>query len=241
MLGRSLDFEPGQRYAYSNFGYCILGRIIEKISRQPYGRFVQESILKPLGIQRMQLGASLEENRAEREVKYYMEERGKTDSVFPEHPEKVPAPYGSFCLEAMDSHGGWLASVVDLAKFAAGLERCGAPGAVLTDGTRKLLYEAPAAPVSRNSSGSLAPFYYGCGWLVRPAGKAGANYWHNGSLPGTFTLLVRRFDGLSWVALFNKRSADAKLPDGAIDPALHRAADAVSAWPAHDLFPAYAA
>jgi N-acyl-D-amino-acid deacylase len=32
MTTRSLDFDPGTRYAYSNFGYCVLGRVIEKIS-----------------------------------------------------------------------------------------------------------------------------------------------------------------------------------------------------------------
>ena len=40
------------------------------------------------------------------------------------------------------------------------------------------------------------------GWQVRPVGRDGkANYWHDGSLPGTATLLVRRWDGLSWAAL----------------------------------------
>ena len=36
MLGVPLDFNPGERYAYSNFGYCLLGRIIEKITKQDY-------------------------------------------------------------------------------------------------------------------------------------------------------------------------------------------------------------
>ena len=72
---------------------------------------------------------------------------------------------------------------------------------------------------------------------MRPVGKNGqANYWHNGSLPGTNTLLVRRWDGLSWAVLFNERSDDKKLPDSEIDPALHRAADVVEKWPEHDLF-----
>src|SRR5436189_5086177 len=87
---------------------------------------------------------------------------------------------------------------------------------------------------------SPLPAYYGCGWMVRPVGSKGkANYWHNGSLPGTSTLLVRRSDGLSWAAVFNQRSDDKKLPDTAIDPALHRAADSVAAWPETDLFPQY--
>jgi hypothetical protein len=55
-------------------------------------------------------------------------------------------------------------------------------------------------------------------------------------MPGTFTLLVRRADGVTWAALFNQRSLDKKLPDDAIDAALHRAADSVREWPREDLF-----
>jgi N-acyl-D-amino-acid deacylase len=231
MLGQPLDFAPGARYAYSNFGYCLLGRVIERLGGRPYGQFVREEVLAPMSIRRMRLGASLESGRAEGEVRYYTPDDREGPSVFPGLPAKVPEPYGSFCLEALDAHGGWLASAPDLARFAAALD---SPGdhACLKPDTRRILYEPPAPPVSRNPDGSLADHYYGCGWLVRPVGKDGrANYWHNGSLPGTFTLLVRRFDGVSWAVLFNQRSESSRLPDGAIDSALHRAADAVDQWP----------
>jgi N-acyl-D-amino-acid deacylase len=83
----------------------------------------------------------------------------------------------------------------------------------------------------------LRDYYYACGWLVRPAGEAGkANFWHTGSLPGTHALWVRRHDRLSWIALFNQRSEVKSLPDGALDPAFHRAAARVQAWPSQDLF-----
>ena len=36
MLAQRLDFEPGSRFAYSNFGYMLLGRVIEKISGDSY-------------------------------------------------------------------------------------------------------------------------------------------------------------------------------------------------------------
>ena len=32
MLGKPLDFDPGTRYVYSNFGYCLLGRVIEAVT-----------------------------------------------------------------------------------------------------------------------------------------------------------------------------------------------------------------
>jgi D-alanyl-D-alanine carboxypeptidase len=45
-----LDFEPGTRYSYSNTGYLILGRVVEKVSGEPFGIFLGRRILKPLGL-----------------------------------------------------------------------------------------------------------------------------------------------------------------------------------------------
>ena len=236
MLGQPLDFDPGARYAYSNFGYCALGRVIEKISGQPYEKFVQEKILAPIGIRKMRLGKSLDGQQAPGEVRYYELDDSRTDSVFPNSPPKVSTPYGGFHLEAMDAHGGWIASAVDLARFAAALDDS-EHSPLLKPASFRTMYAPPTPPASRNAAGTMDDFYYGCGWMIRPVGKRGeANYWHSGSLPGTATLLVRRGDGLSWVALFNQRSEDKKLPDSAIDVALHRAADSVATWPTQNLF-----
>jgi hypothetical protein len=201
----------------------------------PQALQVREQVLDPTGIRRMRLGASLEAGHLAGEVKYYSSNEGS--SVFPNQPTKVPEPNGGFYLEAMDSHGGWIASAVDLVRFAAAMD---VPGKLLKPELCAQIYEPPAAPVSRKSDGTLTSAYYACGWQVRLIGNQGkANYWHGGSLPGTSTLLVRRFDGLGWAVVFNQRSRDAKLPDGAIDAALHRAADSVADWPKEDLFENY--
>lgn len=47
---KPLDFEPGSRYSYSNTGYLILGRVIEKVSGLTYGEFLSRRVLKPLGL-----------------------------------------------------------------------------------------------------------------------------------------------------------------------------------------------
>ena len=236
MLGQPLDFDPGTRYAYSNFGYCVLGRIIENISGMPYERFVREHVLGPVGIDRMRIGATLDGVQAAGEVRYYTKDSGLTESVFQDGARNVSWPYGGFNLEAMDAHGGWIASAVDLARFAAALDDP-AHSRLLKPDTFPEMYAPPAPPAWRKPDGTLADAYYGCGWMVRPHDGSGrANYWHSGSLPGTNTLLVRRGDGLTWAVLFDQRSDDAKLSDTAIDPALNRAAAAVQDWPTEDLF-----
>jgi hypothetical protein len=146
-------------------------------------------------------------------------------------PANVMAPYGNFNVENMDSHGGWLASAVDLARFATAFDATGLYP-VLTQATIDQIFAVPALGVSGDGS------WYGCGWSVRTAG-AGLNTWHNGSLPGTSTLMVRRYDGLDWVVLFDQRDDPSGLNYGDIDGALHTAADAVTRWPSGDLFPNY--
>jgi CubicO group peptidase (beta-lactamase class C family) len=47
---RPLDFAPGEKFAYSNSNYILLGRIIEKASGLSYEQFLQENILCPLGM-----------------------------------------------------------------------------------------------------------------------------------------------------------------------------------------------
>lgn len=235
MLAQPLQFDPGARYAYSNFGYCVLGRIIEKVTGHTYEQFVRDEILAPLGIKRMRIGASLDGRQADGEVRYYTAPESLAKNVFNDGPEKVSRPYGGFHLEAMDAHGGWIASAVDLARFAAAL-REPRRNPVLRAETLATMYAPPPPPASRTADGKLESSFYGGGWMVRPTGRGKANYWHSGSLPGTATLLVLRADGLSWAVLFNQRSEDKKFPDDAIDPAMHRAAADVAEWPAHDLF-----
>jgi hypothetical protein len=119
----------------------------------------------------------------------------------------------------MDAHGGWLASAVDLVKFGSRLDRVLEPKSIET------LFAPP--PVLK--SGAV---FYGCGWQVRRVDGAKINTWHTGSLPGTWTILVRRHDGFVWAALFNERGGQS----GRIDGALHGAVDAVGKWPDGDLF-----
>src|SRR5262245_33319246 len=47
---KPLEFEPGEKWNYSNSGYVLLGYLIEKISGQSYSDFVQQNIFTPLGM-----------------------------------------------------------------------------------------------------------------------------------------------------------------------------------------------
>ncbi len=47
---KPLDFQPGEKWSYSNSGYILLGYILEKASGESYEKFLQENIFGPLGM-----------------------------------------------------------------------------------------------------------------------------------------------------------------------------------------------
>ncbi len=240
MMGQPLDFDPGARAAYSNLGYLVLSRVIEAVAG-PYEATVREEVLKPLGVTAMRLGRGSLEHRAKGEVKYYPAKPWTGPAVVgPKIGEQVPGQYGAMNIEGFEAHGGWLASAVDLVRFVAAFDDP-ARSPLLREETIRTMWARPEGRAGHDTAGKPLAAYLGCGWMVRPVGDQGkANVWHNGYISGTSTLLVRRWDGLNWAALFNgDRNPDDKVLSNVIDPLVHEAADRVTDWPAGDLFEKY--
>ena len=231
MKGMPLDFNPGAKFVYSNFGYDILGRVIERVSGMPYEDFVRARVLEPVGANRTRLGRTRMADALAGEVKYYFPGAGLNwplvSSVFPGEGT-VAANYGGFYLEALDSHGGWVSSTVDLLRFLSGVDGRTSRPDILGAG---LVAEMTSHGVTVCADGGC---YYGAGWFVRPT-QGDANWWHGGDLPGTTALLVRTYHNFSWVALFNGNAAAAGF-DGELDAGLWNALAAVTSFPTHDLF-----
>jgi CubicO group peptidase (beta-lactamase class C family) len=57
---RPLDFAPGDRHAYSNSNYLVLGLIVEKITGRRFGEFLRENVLDPLSLNNTGLDSNLE-------------------------------------------------------------------------------------------------------------------------------------------------------------------------------------
>ena len=233
MLGQPLDFDPGTKYAYSNFGYCLLGRVIEEKTGQSYEEYVKERVLGPMGITGIRIGGTLPEERAEDEVNYYgYPGQNLAYSVMPKTPDRVPWPYGGFYLRGRDSVGGWIASAIDLVRFVTSIDGS-RPPSVLEPATVQAMVSRPAPPLWEDTS-----YFYGMGWLVRPAGDD-ANWWHSGSQPGTSSLLVRTHHGFAWAALFNSRPKEQGDFGLAVDRLMWNGIREVSQWPSDDLFPQF--
>jgi N-acyl-D-amino-acid deacylase len=148
----------------------------------------------------------------------------------------------------MDSHGGWLASATDLARFACALddpER----SPILKPASVAALFGRPPGLAGHDEDGTPKDVYYSLGWLNRvldPAERSAehgaskpavrVNHGHTGSLPGTATLLILRHDRRNFVALFNARGPFETHLGRSIDPLLHQTAERIRNWPEYDLF-----
>jgi CubicO group peptidase (beta-lactamase class C family) len=231
MKGMPLDFNPGEKFAYSNFGYDILGRVIERLSGMPYEEYVRARVLMPVGATRTRQGRSRLVDALPGEVKYYVS--GSTavnwplvSSVFPGEGT-MPLNYGGYYLEAMDSHGAWVSSTVDLLRFVNGVDGRASPPDILSP---QLVAQMTGSGVPICPDGSC---YYAGGWNVRPT-MGDATWWHGGDLAGTKAILVRSATKVSWVALFNAgTTADV---GGKLDADLWNALGKISSFPTNDLF-----
>jgi N-acyl-D-amino-acid deacylase len=231
MKGMPLDFNPGEKFAYSNFGYAILGRVIERLSGMPYGEYVRTRVLEPVGAKRTRLGKTRIADALPEEVRYYYAGAGLNwplvQSVFPGEGT-VPANYGGYYLEATDSHGGWVSSTIDLLRFLTRVDGRASPPDILSP---QLVAEMTSNGATLCSDGSC---YYAGGWNVRPV-QTGATWWHGGDYPGTKSMLVRSYyDNVSWVALFNAGAPNSLVNE--LDAALWNTLAGVTSFPANDLF-----
>ncbi len=174
-----LAFTPGDKYAYCNTGYYLLGMIIEKASGKPYAAFLAERIFKPLGM----TSTSLDDYADARPLRArgYSFANGQTTPAEHTHPTQ---PF---------SAGALVSTVVDLATWDAALTG------------RKLLtpasYDLMWTPMRFNSG---TQSHYALGWEVQPY-RTRPRQAHGGGIAG-FSTFVARFpdDKVTVIALVNQ-------------------------------------
>lgn len=103
--GAEVAARPGERYFYLNAGYTVLGEVIERVSGTPYEDYVEDRILKPLGMVRSTFKRERFEGDQDAMTPYWKEKDGSmTPSVHPFH-RLISAP------------GGLLSPVTELANY----------------------------------------------------------------------------------------------------------------------------
>jgi len=220
VITRHLPYRPGTHFNYSNFGYTLLGRIIEEVADEDYEDWIQDEILEPNDIKSMRIAGSFEKDRLRNEVKYYDYSPDNEQLSFDGSGKKVYKPYGADDIEMLGPAGGWLATSVDLMRVLT-----------LVDGYSKR-YEDILSPEL------ISKMIKGVGGVNRPLGwrsVKGEHWWRTGTLSGTSALLTRDYKGMSWVIVSNTTPRRGSFP-GTSRWALRESFKMVKNWPSHDLF-----
>lgn len=217
-----LDFNPGTDAKYSNIGYIILGEVINRVSGQPYDRYVLENVLKPMGITRSGMHG-LDGTYAAREAFRHL-----AGSLIVLPPMRLPMA---------DAAGGWIASAVDMARFLTNLDGSrGQP--VLSEKMRKLMLEPPPPPIPLRPDGT----WFGLGWDNVLVKENAYSYFKNGSNPGMRTFMKRLPNGVNWALLYNASMefdpVDMRMLASTVQE-VHHLVESFEKYPDIDLFKEY--
>lgn len=136
--------KPGEHYAYSNFGYCVLGRVLEKIHQTPYETLITQQVLSKCGINSMRIAGNTLAQRQPHESMYLTEKPG--------------AAY-NMNVTRMDSHGGWISTAGDLVRFASQLPK------LLNEESIRTMTTAMSASYARGWSVNKVPNWWHGGSL----------------------------------------------------------------------------
>jgi CubicO group peptidase (beta-lactamase class C family) len=171
---------PGVAYEYSNYGFAILGRIVTKVSGQPYADYVNANILRPLGMRSTTLSPqSVPANRLAHGYRW-------EDDQWKEEPQLPDGAFGAM--------GGMLTSLNDLGLYVGALlgawpPRDGAEtGPIRRSSLREMqqVWRPGATTVRRDAQGNsvLNTGGYGFGLRVSTSCLFGHIVAHSGGLPG---------------------------------------------------------
>lgn len=179
---------PGERYAYSNLGFAILGKIVERISGVPFREYVTRTILQPLHMDSTVWEAR--DVRPGRLMTGYTRENGSLV------PEPLPSD-GRF-----DAAGGLYTSLRDFARYVAFQLAAYPPrddpesGPLRRSSVRELHEgqrwsrwrgeDVPVAARQDDGSLSLMASSYGYGWTNSTTCDAEGIVHHGGYEPGYF-------------------------------------------------------
>lgn len=216
LIQKGLNFTPGTDFSYSNVGFLVLGEVIEKKTGLTYENYVKQHILAPLGIYDVRLGKNLLADKQEREGEY--NSPWTTLSAYGTG-QYVPWQYGGASVEAMDAHGGWIATARDLVRLFSAFDGFPSRPDIISPATLQIM-TTPSANFS----------IYAKGIQVNSAGT----WWHAGALFGLYSWMARNTNQVTWAVIMNKRSDDPTFENAVGN--LGSCANATTTFPTHDLF-----
>lgn len=182
---QELSFAPGTKFQYSNPGFIYLGKVIEKISGDPYETYIQKNILTPLGMTRTYFNYTPYHLQQYRSNSYAIatDDQGR---------ESVRAFGREFNTGITTANGGLNAPLDDMAKWISFLAGTPASNGLQPVLKRSSLEEMWRPVVDVPSEASYGPVKMGLSFFLYPrfAGSEGPMVSHTGHQAGFAMLFV---------------------------------------------------
>ena len=184
---KSTNFAPGTHWSYSNSGYAVLALIVEKVSAEAFGQFLQDRIFTPLG-----MSQTIAYEKGKNEVANRAYGHAKEKAVW-QQTDQSPT-------SAVLGDGGIYSSLSDLAKWDQALTE----HRLLTAAEMQPALTAVGVPDASVLGPDNKPAAYGFGWFLDPY-KRRPRMWHYGETVG-FRSAIERFpdDRLTVIVLCNR-------------------------------------
>lgn len=221
LMERSLDWMPGRKYSYSNFGYVVLGKVIEEVTQMEYEKFVKFAILHPLGIYDMKIGNSFFEDKDINEVKYYEGRNGMKSYAYDGSGKLVSRQYGANNFNVLAAAGGWIASSAELMKLIVAIDGH-------TDRQDILKKESIDQMITPDKFGNSV-----IGWR---GSDGNGTWWRTGTLSGSSALVMRQTNNINWVVMFNSSTKRRSHIHNEISKTMFGVINNINDWPQYDLF-----
>ncbi len=222
-LRQRLRDVPGGSAQYSNVGYLVLSRIVEKVSGVDYETFMQREVLRPAGCYDMHIARNYYEERYAGEVKYYGHAPEDSIPSYDGSGRMRLREYGGNNITGLQGAGAWVCSAVELLRLVASVD--GRPG------VPDVLSPKSVAEMKRLArKGDFA-----LGWS-RYEPKTGRLI-RTGTMSGTCAYVELLPDGLSYVLITNTSNYRGASFTNSIGRTIRDAMARVEAWPEdRDLF-----
>ncbi len=215
----NVRYNPGDRYDYSNLGYIILGKVIERVSGVSYESYVRNEVLAPAGCYDIFIGHNFSANRAPNEVDYYEVKEAEDVEAYDGSGIMTMKSNGGNNVTLLGSAGGWVASPSELLRFVSSINGDGAKADQLSEESIYLM---------SGKGGESKPI----GWS-----SVGGGVWvRSGSMSGTSALIKRQKDGYTWVFITNSSAWIGPYLSNHISSNISRSLSKVKKWPQRDLF-----
>lgn len=118
VLSKRLHFNVGSRSCYSNFGFAVLGRVVEKASGMTYEDYVNRELLTPMGIDSARIGNAYPHQRYDNEVAYYDKHNTRLMEAYDNAELRVLPSHGGNDIRTLGAAGGWVMSAAALLRLA---------------------------------------------------------------------------------------------------------------------------